>query len=204
MSVGVGDRPPTSRCPAPAGATYSLADFLGKPIVLVFYPGDDTPVCTKQLNSYNDGLDQFERLGAQVRRHLGAVGRQSRRVRRQARARLPAARRHRQGRRRRVRHARPARFPAAECVHHRPRRHDSVRPPSDRRPDVSAGQRADRRTREAALTHVGRGRSRIRRRPIRLCGRGSMSRERSPQAACGFCCGGVMPLGARSMVLPVQ
>ena len=32
----------------------------------MFYPGDDTPVCTKQLNSYNDGLEQFTDLGAQV------------------------------------------------------------------------------------------------------------------------------------------
>jgi len=35
-------------------------------VVLVFYPGDDTPVCTKQLNSYNDDLAQFEALDAQV------------------------------------------------------------------------------------------------------------------------------------------
>ena len=34
--------------------------------MLVFYPGDDTPVCTKQLNTYNDGLEQFTELGAQV------------------------------------------------------------------------------------------------------------------------------------------
>jgi peroxiredoxin Q/BCP len=34
--------------------------------VLVFYPGDDTPVCTKQLNSYNDELSEFEALDAQV------------------------------------------------------------------------------------------------------------------------------------------
>ena len=57
---------PTSRCPGPAVGTYSLAEYRGKPVVLVFYPGDDTPVCTKQLNAYNDGLDQFTELGAQV------------------------------------------------------------------------------------------------------------------------------------------
>ena len=34
--------------------------------MLVFYPGDDTPVCTKQLNTYNNGLEQFTELGAQV------------------------------------------------------------------------------------------------------------------------------------------
>jgi peroxiredoxin Q/BCP len=34
--------------------------------VLVFYPGDDSPVCTKQLNSYNNELEQFSGVGAQV------------------------------------------------------------------------------------------------------------------------------------------
>jgi peroxiredoxin Q/BCP len=33
---------------------------------LVFYPGDDTPVCTKQLNSYNNELSAFSDVGAQV------------------------------------------------------------------------------------------------------------------------------------------
>ena len=42
------------------GGEASLSDYAGKPLVLVFYPGDDTPVCTKQLNSYNDDLSQFE------------------------------------------------------------------------------------------------------------------------------------------------
>jgi peroxiredoxin Q/BCP len=66
MSVGVGDRAPDFTLPGTGGREYSLADFLGKPLVLVFYPGDDTPVCTKQLNAYNDGLDQFRELDAQV------------------------------------------------------------------------------------------------------------------------------------------
>ena len=73
----------------------------GEPVVLVFYPGDDTPVCTKQLNAYNDGLDQFAELGAQVLGDLGPGRRQPRAVLGQARLRLPAARRHRQGGRRR-------------------------------------------------------------------------------------------------------
>src|SRR5688500_15058243 len=45
---------------------YSLSEYRGRPVVLVFYPGDDTPVCTRQLTSYNDGLEQFEQLDAQV------------------------------------------------------------------------------------------------------------------------------------------
>jgi peroxiredoxin Q/BCP len=35
-------------------------------VVLVFYPGDDTPVCTKQLNSYNREMAAFDALNAQV------------------------------------------------------------------------------------------------------------------------------------------
>jgi peroxiredoxin Q/BCP len=66
MSVGVGDRAPDFTLPGTGGHSYSLSDFLGKPIVLVFYPGDDTPVCTKQLNAYNEGLDQFADLDAQI------------------------------------------------------------------------------------------------------------------------------------------
>jgi peroxiredoxin Q/BCP len=66
MSVGVGDRAPDFTLPGTGGKEYSLADFIGKPIVLVFYPGDDTPVCTKQLNAYNDGLDQFTDVDAQI------------------------------------------------------------------------------------------------------------------------------------------
>jgi len=66
MSISVGDRAPDFTLPGTGGVTYSLADYAGKPVVLVFYPGDDTPVCTKQLNAYNEGLDQFTHLDAQV------------------------------------------------------------------------------------------------------------------------------------------
>jgi peroxiredoxin len=66
MSVGIGDRAPGFTLPGPGGQTVSLADYAGRPVVLVFYPGDDSPVCTKQLNAYNDGLDQFSALDAQI------------------------------------------------------------------------------------------------------------------------------------------
>lgn len=66
MSVGVGDRAPDFTLPGTGGREYSLSDFAGNPVVLVFYPGDDTPVCTKQLNAYNDGVDQFDDLDAQI------------------------------------------------------------------------------------------------------------------------------------------
>lgn len=66
MSLGVGDQAPDFTLPGTGGRDYSLAEFRGHPVVLVFYPGDDTPVCTKQLNSYNDDLEQFSEMNAQV------------------------------------------------------------------------------------------------------------------------------------------
>ncbi len=38
----------------------------GQPVVLAFYPADDSPVCTMQLCSYNNDLQQLQGLGAQV------------------------------------------------------------------------------------------------------------------------------------------
>jgi peroxiredoxin Q/BCP len=66
MNVGVGDRAPDFELPGTSGERLSLSQFAGKPVVLVFYPGDDTPVCTRQLTSYNDELNRFDGLGATV------------------------------------------------------------------------------------------------------------------------------------------
>ena len=66
MSISIGDVAPDFTLPGTNASTYSLSDFAGKPLVLVFYPGDDTPVCTRQLNSYSEGIDQFAELDAQV------------------------------------------------------------------------------------------------------------------------------------------
>jgi peroxiredoxin Q/BCP len=45
---------------------YSLSELQGQPVVLVFYPGDNTPVCTRQLNAYTAEIDEFHGVGAQV------------------------------------------------------------------------------------------------------------------------------------------
>ncbi|MEU6343859.1 peroxiredoxin [Streptomyces sp. NPDC046977] len=47
-------------------AEYSLSAQRGAPLVLAFYPGDDSAVCTKQLCSYTSDLDRFRDLGATV------------------------------------------------------------------------------------------------------------------------------------------
>jgi peroxiredoxin Q/BCP len=45
---------------------YTLSQQRGKPIVLAFYPGDNTTVCTRQLCSYTSGLENFTGHGAAV------------------------------------------------------------------------------------------------------------------------------------------
>lgn len=66
MTLNIGDAAPDFTLPGTGDREYSLSEYTGQPVVLVFYPGDDTPICTRQLNSYNDGLEQFTDLGAQV------------------------------------------------------------------------------------------------------------------------------------------
>jgi peroxiredoxin Q/BCP len=45
---------------------FRLSEHRGSPVVLAFYPGDETPVCTRQLCAYSDGLDELTSTGAQV------------------------------------------------------------------------------------------------------------------------------------------
>ena len=45
---------------------FTLSALRGAPVVLAFYPGDNTTVCTKQLCSYTSGLESFTGLGATV------------------------------------------------------------------------------------------------------------------------------------------
>lgn len=48
------------------GNDWSLSDHLGKVVVLLFYPGDNTPVCTKQLCSVRDHWSEYQATGAEV------------------------------------------------------------------------------------------------------------------------------------------
>ena len=66
MTISVGDIAPEFTLPGTGGRNYSLIDYIGKPVVLVFYPGDNTTVCTKQLCSYTQSIDEFTNVGAQV------------------------------------------------------------------------------------------------------------------------------------------
>ena len=66
MALNVGDAAPDFELEDDAGKRYSLAAQRGKRQLLVFYPGDDTPVCTAQLCDYRDGVEEFEGLGIEV------------------------------------------------------------------------------------------------------------------------------------------
>ncbi len=48
------------------GALRQLAEWKGGKLLLVFYPGDNTPVCTSQLCDYRDGISDFRDLGVEV------------------------------------------------------------------------------------------------------------------------------------------
>ncbi len=45
---------------------WKLSEQRGKTVVLLFYPGDDTPVCTKQLCSVRDNWEDYAKTGAEV------------------------------------------------------------------------------------------------------------------------------------------
>jgi peroxiredoxin Q/BCP len=64
--LNVGDRAPDFELPGTGEKTYRLSDYRGRKLVLAFYPGDFTAVCTKQFCSYRDQGDKLDGLGADV------------------------------------------------------------------------------------------------------------------------------------------
>ena len=96
----VGEQAPDFELPGTDG-TFRLSEHRGERVVLLFYPGDNTMVCTKQFCSYRDRGGDFASLDATVVGHLLAGSRLARGVRRQARPQRAAAGRRRQARSRR-------------------------------------------------------------------------------------------------------
>jgi len=69
--IGVGDLAPSFEVDGVEGdgagpRLFSLKEYRGAPVVLVFYPADNSPVCTAQLRSYTDDMSAFAAVGAQV------------------------------------------------------------------------------------------------------------------------------------------
>jgi peroxiredoxin Q/BCP len=65
--VDVGAVAPDFTLPSQSGERVSLKDFIGKkPVVLFFYPRDDTPGCTKEVCAFRDSFEGFRRFDAEV------------------------------------------------------------------------------------------------------------------------------------------
>src|SRR5712672_2715878 len=61
-----GDKAPDFTLPADGGGTLSLKQLRGKPVILYFYPKDDTPGCTTEACGFRDSLPDFSKTGATV------------------------------------------------------------------------------------------------------------------------------------------
>ena len=62
----VGDKAPDFELPGTGDKTYRLSDYRGRNLILAFYPGDATTVCTKQFCNYRDEGDRLDQLDAEV------------------------------------------------------------------------------------------------------------------------------------------
>jgi len=61
-----GDRAPDFQLPTDGGGQARLADFAGKPVVVYFYPKDDTSGCTAEAIAFSGLKPEFDRAGAAV------------------------------------------------------------------------------------------------------------------------------------------
>ena len=66
LKLQAGDRAPEFSAPTNGGGQVSLSDFKGKPVILYFYPKDNTPGCTKEACGFRDQFAQFRKKGAVV------------------------------------------------------------------------------------------------------------------------------------------
>ncbi|KAK4565036.1 hypothetical protein RGQ29_006902 [Quercus rubra] len=64
--VNKGTVPPSFTLKDQDGKNVSLSKFKGKPVVVYFYPADETPGCTKQACAFRDSYEKFKKAGAQV------------------------------------------------------------------------------------------------------------------------------------------
>ena len=65
-TAAVGETAPDFSLKDGEGREWKMSDQLGKTVVLLFYPGDETPVCTRQLCSVRDNWEAYRETGAEI------------------------------------------------------------------------------------------------------------------------------------------
>ena len=66
MAISAGDKAPDFDLPRDGGGRIRLADYAGRPLVLYFYPKDDTSGCTKEATGFATAYDDFKAAGVEV------------------------------------------------------------------------------------------------------------------------------------------
>jgi thioredoxin-dependent peroxiredoxin len=64
--MNINEPAPDFSLPDGNGEQWRLSDHRGKVVVLLFYPGDETPVCTRQMCSVRDRWEDYQATGAEV------------------------------------------------------------------------------------------------------------------------------------------
>ncbi len=65
-TIQVGKKAPSFTLPGNDGKNHSLSDFLGKKVLLYFYPKDDTPGCTTEACAFRDSKEAYEKMGIEI------------------------------------------------------------------------------------------------------------------------------------------
>ncbi len=66
MALKKGDVVSNFKAKTQSGEPFELSNYIGKPLVIYFYPKDNTPGCTTQACSFRDQYQDFQDLGAEV------------------------------------------------------------------------------------------------------------------------------------------
>ena len=66
MTLSIGDKAPDFTALTDSDGKITLSEFEGKPVVLYFYPKDDTPGCTKEACAFRDDYSEYQDMGAVI------------------------------------------------------------------------------------------------------------------------------------------
>ena len=66
MALKIGDKIPSFTSIDSKGDSFDIIEYIGRPLVIYFYPKDDTPGCTIQACTFRDNYEDFKALGAEV------------------------------------------------------------------------------------------------------------------------------------------